>query len=168
MPKYLSQEWLDEGRKLAESQPDRPGASARMQYVVTGGPDGDIKYYWVLENGKLLESKLGEISDADFTLTLTYDDSVKVQKGELDANAAFMQGRQHGQAHAAHAAHELARVQGAPGAGPRHHRVLSRIWFGVARPDLRRSSDAKIVSEGGQSGSLALRKTRLTRAPALA
>ena len=93
MPKYLSQDWLDQGRKLAETQPERPGASARMQYVVTGGPDGDIKYYWVLENGKLLESQLGEISDADFTLTQSYDDAVKVQKGELDANAAFMQGR---------------------------------------------------------------------------
>ena len=58
-----------------------------------GGPDGDVKYYWVLENGKLLDSQLGEISDADFTLTQSYDDSVKVQKGELDANAAFMQGR---------------------------------------------------------------------------
>ena len=93
MPKYLSQEWLDEGRTLAESQPERPGASAKMQYVVTGGPEGDIKYYWVLDNGKLLESHLGEIADADFTLTLTYDDSVKVAQGELDANAAFMQGR---------------------------------------------------------------------------
>ena len=30
---------------------------------------------------------------ADLTLTLTYEDSVKVQSGELDANAAFMQGR---------------------------------------------------------------------------
>ncbi|HZN13325.1 MAG TPA: SCP2 sterol-binding domain-containing protein [Acidimicrobiales bacterium] len=93
MAKYLSQEWMDEGRKLAESQPERPGASARMQYVVTGGPDGDIKYYWVLENGKLLDSQVGEITDSDFTLTQSYDDSVKVQKGELDANAAFMQGR---------------------------------------------------------------------------
>jgi putative sterol carrier protein len=64
-----------------------------MQYHVTDGPDGDIKYYWVLENGKLLESKLGELPDADFTMTLTYEDSVKVQKGELDPNAAFMQGR---------------------------------------------------------------------------
>jgi predicted lipid carrier protein YhbT len=94
MPKYLTQEWLDEARKLAESQPERPGASVRMQYVVTGAPDGaDIKYYWVLENGKLLESKLGELPDAEVTLTQTYDDSVKVQKGELDANTAFMQGR---------------------------------------------------------------------------
>jgi putative sterol carrier protein len=93
MPKWLSQEWLDESKKLAESQPERPGASARMQYVVTGGPDGDIKYYWVLENGKLQESQLGEMSDPEVTLTQSYDDAQKIQKGELDANAAFMQGR---------------------------------------------------------------------------
>ena len=93
MPKYLSQEWLDDVTKMAQGQPDRPGASARMQYVVTGGPEGDIKYYWVLENGKLLESKVGELPDPDFTMSLSYDDSVKIQKGELDANAAFMQGR---------------------------------------------------------------------------
>jgi alkyl sulfatase BDS1-like metallo-beta-lactamase superfamily hydrolase len=93
MSKYLTQEWLDETRKLAEDQPERPGASTRMQYVVTGGPEGDIKYYWVLENGKLIDTQLGELSDAEITMTLSYDDSVKVQKGELDANAAFMQGR---------------------------------------------------------------------------
>ena len=93
MSKWLSQEWLDETRKLAESQPERPGASARMQYVVTGGPEGDVKYYWVLENGKLLESNLGEMPDPEVTLTQTYEDAMKIQKGELDANAAFMQGR---------------------------------------------------------------------------
>jgi predicted lipid carrier protein YhbT len=93
MAKYLSQEWLQQGKKLSESQPERPGATARMQYVVTGGPDGDIRYYWVLENGKLQESSLGELPDADFTMTMTYADSVAVQNGDLDANAAFMQGR---------------------------------------------------------------------------
>jgi alkyl sulfatase BDS1-like metallo-beta-lactamase superfamily hydrolase len=93
MPKWLSQEWLDESKKLAEGQPERPGASARMQYVVTGGPDGDIKYYWVLENGKLLESQIGEMPDPEVTLTQSYEDAKKIQQGELDANAAFMQGR---------------------------------------------------------------------------
>ena len=93
MSKWLSQEWLDESKKMAESQPERPGASAKMQYVVTGGPDGDIKYYWVLENGKLQESVLGELADAEVTMTQTYEDAMKIQKGELDANAAFMQGR---------------------------------------------------------------------------
>ena len=93
MAKYLTQEWLDVGKDLAQEFPERPGATARMQYVVTGAPDGDIKYYQVIDNGKMQESTLGEDPDAEFTLTLSYDDSVKVQKGELDANAAFMQGR---------------------------------------------------------------------------
>ena len=93
MSKFLSQEWLDETRALAADQPERPGASAKMQYVVTGSPGGDVSYYWVLENGKLLESKVGTLDDAEVTLTQSYEDAVKVQKGELDANAAFMQGR---------------------------------------------------------------------------
>jgi len=93
MSKWLTQEWLDETRKMAEDQPERPGASARMQYVVTGAPEGDIEYYWVLENGKLIESKLGHLDDSEVTLTTAYSDAVKIQKGELDANSAFMQGK---------------------------------------------------------------------------
>ena len=93
MSKWLTQEWLDESKALAESQPERPGASARMQYIVTGGPDGDIHYYWLLDNGKLKESKLGDLPDAEVTMTQSYEDAMKIQKGELDANAAFMQGR---------------------------------------------------------------------------
>ncbi len=93
MSKWLTQEWLDETCRMADSQPERPGASARMQYVVTGGPDGEVRYYWILENGKLQESKLGDLDGAEVTMTQTYDDAMKIQKGELDANAAFMQGR---------------------------------------------------------------------------
>jgi alkyl sulfatase BDS1-like metallo-beta-lactamase superfamily hydrolase len=93
VPKYLSQEWLDKARVLAQDQPERPGASATMQFVVTGGPDGDVKYYWVLHNGVLTESNLGELPDAEVTLTTAYSDSVAIQKGDLDANAAFMQGK---------------------------------------------------------------------------
>jgi putative sterol carrier protein len=93
MAKYLSQEWLDEGLKLAQEFPERPGATARMQYVTTGAPEGDVKYFQVLENGKILESTLGEDPNADFTITSTYEDSKKIQDGELDPNAAFMQGR---------------------------------------------------------------------------
>jgi len=93
VPKYLSQEWLDEARALAQDQPERPGASATMQFVVTGGPDGDITYYWVLQNGVLAEASLGELPDPEVTMTSAYADSVAIQKGELDANAAFMQGK---------------------------------------------------------------------------
>jgi putative sterol carrier protein len=94
MPKYLTQEWHDEFKRLSnDTQPERPGVDARMQQVVTGGPDGDIKYYWVIKDGTLLESSLGELPDPEFTMTMSLADSVAVQKGDLDANSAFMQGR---------------------------------------------------------------------------
>ena len=93
MPKWLTQEWMDEQTKLAQDQPERPGASARMQYVLTGGPEGDVRFYWVLEDGRILENQLGTLDDAELTLTQSYEDAEKVQKGELDAQAAFMQGR---------------------------------------------------------------------------
>lgn len=93
MAKYLSQEWLDLQREEAQDFPTRPGATARMQYVVTGSPEGDISYYTVIEDGAIVENSMGTDAAAEFTLNVTYDDSVMMLKGELDANAAFMQGR---------------------------------------------------------------------------
>jgi predicted lipid carrier protein YhbT len=93
MTRYLSQEWLDRARGLAAGQPERAGATARIQWLVGKGPDGDIAYWWQLENGRLVDSALGKLADPDITLSLSYADSVKIQKGDLDANAAFMQGR---------------------------------------------------------------------------
>ena len=93
MAKFLSQEWLDLQKKLGQEFPERPGATARMQYKITGGPDGDVVFYTAIENGKILENALGEDPEAEFTMTVGYDDFVQTSKGELDANAAFMQGR---------------------------------------------------------------------------
>jgi putative sterol carrier protein len=90
--KYLTQEWLDEARAMAAAQPARDGATATIQYVISGGPDGDVKYSWVLENGKLLESHLGTIAEPDIVITAPYDEWLKIAQGELDTSAAFMQG----------------------------------------------------------------------------
>jgi putative sterol carrier protein len=90
---YLSQEWHDRARELAQSFPERPGASARMAYLVTGAPGGDFKYFQITVDGKVTEQAIGACEAPDFTLTVSWDDSMKVQRGELDPNAAFMQGR---------------------------------------------------------------------------
>ncbi len=90
--KYLTQEWLDVARSLAADQPTHAGATARIQYVISAAPEGEVKYSWVLEDGKLLESHLGMIADADVTITAPYADWVKISQGQLDASAAFMQG----------------------------------------------------------------------------
>jgi putative sterol carrier protein len=93
MAKFLTQEWLDLQKELAQEFPERPNATARMQYKVTGGPDGDVSFYTVIDNGKMLENTLGDDPQAEFTMTVSYEDFEKTNKGELDANAAFMQGR---------------------------------------------------------------------------
>ena len=95
MSKYawLTKEWLDATRIMSQGQPEHLGATARIQYVIEGGPSGVIMYYWIVEDGKLLESDLGELEDSEITMTQSYDDALKIQKLQLDANAAFMQGR---------------------------------------------------------------------------
>jgi putative sterol carrier protein len=90
--KWLTQEWLDEAREQFAGQPERPGATARVQYVVAGGPDGEVRYYSVIEDGRLLEAQLGELADAEVTLFESYAVGRRIQEGELDPGAAFMQG----------------------------------------------------------------------------
>jgi alkyl sulfatase BDS1-like metallo-beta-lactamase superfamily hydrolase len=94
MLRCFTQEWLDETQKrMSEGLPEWPGVSARMQYIVVGAPEGDIGYYWVLEDGKLVECKLGQLDDADVTMKTQYQDAVEIQRGTLDASSAFMQGK---------------------------------------------------------------------------
>lgn len=93
MVKYLSPEWMELNKQLAADFPETPGATARLQYVVTGGPDGEVRYHHVIENGRTLELALGEDPGAEVTFTASYDDKLAIDQGELDANAAFMQGR---------------------------------------------------------------------------
>ncbi len=64
-----------------------------MQYKVTGAPDGDVDVPHRDRERQDPRERLGEDEQAEFTMTVGYDDFVKVSKGELDANAAFMQGK---------------------------------------------------------------------------
>ena len=81
MSKWLSDEWFDETRALWVDQPERPGLSARIQYEITGGPEGGFSYYWVIEDGRLGRSGPAPIQHPDVTLTFTWDDARAVQRG---------------------------------------------------------------------------------------
>src|SRR3546814_12398157 len=87
MAKYLSQEWLDLQRELAADLPERPGATAVVQYVVSGTPDGDVSFAHRFVDGRLVGSTLGTAADADVTLLETYADSLQRAQGDPDANA---------------------------------------------------------------------------------
>jgi len=95
--KFLSQEWADEMTKALNASDDfqkaASGQSAKLQQVVTDAPDGgEVKYYFKLEGGQA-EVDLGELADAEATVTQNYETAVGVTKQEINAQNAFMQGK---------------------------------------------------------------------------
>ncbi len=93
MAAYLSQDWLDLHRAEGTQLPGRPGASARVQHVVTGTPDGEVRYSLAVVDGRFDHVALGDDPSAEVTLLQTYADAGQVAKGAVDVNVAFMQGR---------------------------------------------------------------------------
>lgn len=95
--KFLSQEWADTMTEALNSseefQKAASGQSAKLQQVVTDAPDGgEVKYYFTLDGGKA-EVNLGELQDAEATVTQNYETAVGVTKQEINAQNAFMQGK---------------------------------------------------------------------------
>jgi putative sterol carrier protein len=91
--KWLSAEWFDQTRGMAMDQPSHTGLSARIQHEISGGPDGDVSYHWILEDGRLQSGAGGTVGGPDVIVTVPWADSVAICQGDLDPNVAFMQGR---------------------------------------------------------------------------
>ncbi len=95
--KFLSDEWAKAITAALNSSEDfkraATGQQAKLQQVITGMPDGaDVKYYFKLDNGSA-EVSLGELTDAEATISQNYDTAVAINKQELNAQNAFMQGK---------------------------------------------------------------------------
>ncbi len=95
--KFLTDEWASTMTEKLNASDEFKGAAAnqqvKLQQVVTDTPEGEEKkYYFVLDGGSA-EVSLGELSDADATITQNYETAVAINKQELNAQNAFMQGK---------------------------------------------------------------------------
>lgn len=95
--KFLSEEWAKEMTNALNSSEDfkkaATGQAAKLQQVVTDVPEGgEAKYYFVLQDGNA-EISLGELPEAEATITQTYETAVGINKQEINAQNAFMQGK---------------------------------------------------------------------------
>jgi hypothetical protein len=95
---HLSPEWVALHEGPGAQLPARPGASARLQHVVTGapsvGPKGEIAYTIEIADGRVAATRVGRDDDAaDCTFLVASKDAVAIAKGDLDLHAGFMQGR---------------------------------------------------------------------------
>ncbi|MDQ3985778.1 MAG: SCP2 sterol-binding domain-containing protein [Actinomycetota bacterium] len=95
--KFLSEEWAKEMTNALNSSDEFKSAASsqqtKLQQVVNDAPEtGEAKYYFTLEEGNA-QVGLGEITDADATITQNYETAVAINKQELNAQQAFMQGK---------------------------------------------------------------------------
>jgi putative sterol carrier protein len=90
--KYLSQEWLDRARSSTDGQPAGTSEAARVQHVISGGPDGDVKYVVTHGDGRVQEATLGTVAEPDVTVTAPYPVWAGIARGEQEMSVAYMQG----------------------------------------------------------------------------
>ena len=95
--KFLTEEWASTmTEKLNSSDEFKQAASGqnvKLQQVVTDTPDGgEGKYYFTLDGGSA-EVGLGEVAEPEATISQNYETAVAINKQELNAQNAFMQGK---------------------------------------------------------------------------
>lgn len=96
VPRFLSQEWIDELNAAAAHDPSvaelAAGADVTVQQTVTGGPGGDVTYAVRVADDRV-EIVPGPCPAADATITEDHTTATAISRGELTPQAAFLAGR---------------------------------------------------------------------------
>jgi hypothetical protein len=115
MPRFLSPEWFDavsnhsdKGDQGSGSDPGPADAGAEshhtihgpspdrlvLEQVVIGSPDGNVRYFVVVEHGHARIVEPGFFRHmADLTITTDWETATAMARGELATQTALMQGR---------------------------------------------------------------------------
>lgn len=99
--RFLSEAWLEEAkRRLAASKEFHKalgGQSATLLAEITDGPDGrPVFLYYEFHDGAITRAEVGTNGGlasmpAQFHIVGTYDTFVRLQKGDLSLQAAYLQ-----------------------------------------------------------------------------
>jgi hypothetical protein len=85
--RFLSPEWFAE-----VATPDPEPVLLTIRQVVTGGPDGEVRYaVRVGHDGRSIAP--GEPADADVTFTESWETAEAIARGDLAPQRAFADGR---------------------------------------------------------------------------
>jgi putative sterol carrier protein len=97
MAKFLSEEWGNAVREALNGNDNvknaAKGVQLTIQQVVTGVPDSGEAKYWSQFSDGSINGGTGEAPNPDVTITQDYDTAAALNRGELNPQAAFMQGK---------------------------------------------------------------------------
>ncbi|MDP9452840.1 MAG: SCP2 sterol-binding domain-containing protein [Actinomycetota bacterium] len=96
MARFLSPDWIAEASATAAASDElaapTAGVTLVVQQVVTGGPDGEVRYVVTIDDGHVA-LRAGEDGEADVTFTLDWDTAVAMATGGIGGQEAFTSGR---------------------------------------------------------------------------
>lgn len=93
---FLSDEWVEELKeRLNSSESFRKNAGdakATLQQVITGGPEGERRYWIKITDGQI-DMGPGDVEQPDATITQDYDTASAMARSEVSPVSAFMTGK---------------------------------------------------------------------------
>lgn len=100
MARYLSPGWFEEVNQAAAGSSKlrevTAGAHLAIQQVVTGGPEGELRYWLRIDDG-CVEAVPGDAGEAQVaphaTVVQSYETAAAVSRGELSTEEALLEGR---------------------------------------------------------------------------
>lgn len=96
MAKFLSQDHMTASTEAMNADSGFQNAmlnkELKLQFVVTGAPEGDVQYHLDIADGSAAMN-LGELEGADASVTSDYETATAMAKGDLNVQMAFMTGK---------------------------------------------------------------------------
>jgi putative sterol carrier protein len=93
---FLSDEWVEEVKeRLNASESFRKNAGnakAKLQQVITGGPEGERRYWIEIDDGRI-DMGPGDVEQPDATITQDYETAAAMARSEVSPVSAFMTGK---------------------------------------------------------------------------
>ena len=93
---FLSEEWATAYSEALSAhdgfQGAISGANLGLQFNVSDAAQGSVGYYISISNGAS-NVALGELADADATISSDYETAAAISQGEMNTQTAFMTGK---------------------------------------------------------------------------
>jgi putative sterol carrier protein len=96
MTQFLSEQHMEAATEALNSDTSFKEAMANvdlaLQFTVTDGPSGDTEYFLKVGDD-VATVALGELPDADASVTSDYESATAISQGDLNVQMAFMTGK---------------------------------------------------------------------------
>ena len=92
---FLSDEWVEELKQrlnASESFRKNAGTNATLQQVITGGPQGERRYWIKIMDGQI-DMAPGDVDKPDARITQDYETAAGMARAEISPVSAFMTGK---------------------------------------------------------------------------